>query len=313
MNNNHAPVKSPSDTLITYSADGRKSFDDLIQNFDGLIKSGWTRELVCKMDGADLIGNRISVPVYTYLSCSINALEHHQAFWILAGIHGEEPAGPNALAENSSLLLNLHEQKIPIVLMPLLNPLGYIRDDRYFDAHRDEKPGHSVTDSEHLLRDIKDPSRIRQPKPSNIYADKILTWIQRTINSYPPLIVIDHHEDELNRRNGQHIDSGFTYSYGYGQETRIAPACKLITDLLITNGFPIQKSGVTRFGEKINNGFVLNNSDGSVDEYLISQGASACFVIETTRDDEQPIALKHRIRIHKEIMGLYLKMWTLLR
>jgi hypothetical protein len=254
----------------------------------------------------------VDLTCFAYTSPPLSKNASTDAFWILSGIHGEEPAGPNALAENVDLLLDLHSQGIPIVFLPLLNPLGYCRDDRYFDAHRDEKPGHSVTDSEHLLPDITHPDIARQPSPSTIYADTILKWTSKTAKSYPPLIVVDHHEDELDHRGIQYIDSGYTYSYGYGIENRIAPLCKLVTELLKTNGFPVQEKGVTRFGERITNGFVLNSQDGSIDEYLAFKGALASFVIETTRDDEKPIPLNHRIKIHKEVMKMYPKMWSLL-
>lgn len=290
--------------MKTFPKDGRKSLLELYRRYDKLKQAGWTRELICLMDK--------KLPIYAYLSPKTRSINPKPAFWILAGIHGEEPAGPNALAENVDKLIQYSLNGMPIVLAPLLNPLGYCRDNRYFDLHRDGEPGHSVTDSEHMLPDLEDPTKNRQAKPSNIYAKAVLKWTDKTVKSYPPRIVVDHHEDEVDRSGVQFVDSGSTYSYACGNEKVVAPLCKVITAILKKNNFPIQESGVTRFGEKIINGFVLNTHDGSIDEFLALRGALAAFVIETTRDDEKNIPLKQRVAVHTEIIRLYPEMWELL-
>jgi len=233
----------------------------------------------------------------------------------LSGIHGEEPAGPNALAENVALISKLAKSNIPVVLMPLLNPLGYIKDNRYYNAHRHKKgkPAHSVTDSEHLLPDLNTPTRFRQRKPSNKYAKQTLDWVKAHITKYPPLAVFDHHEDEIDHTETENINSGYTYSYCYGDSKDTKAVAKLVTDLLVKKGFPIQRNGKTWFDEKITEGFVSNSKDGSIDEYLSYRGARACFVVETTRDDQKPITLESRKQVHKEIIKNYPKIWSLLK
>ena len=58
---------------------------------------------------------------------------HGPAIWILAGIHGEEPAGPIAVADAIDDIAKLGAMR-PVVLMPLLNPHGYARNWRYLNA-----------------------------------------------------------------------------------------------------------------------------------------------------------------------------------
>ena len=55
------------------------------------------------------------------------------AIWVLAGIHGEEPAGPNAVAAAIADIAMLGEHR-PVVLLPLLNPHGYARNWRYLNV-----------------------------------------------------------------------------------------------------------------------------------------------------------------------------------
>lgn len=302
-------------TAYTYNQDGRLSYKDLYAKYDALIEGGWSKKLVYRILGRDLNGTDVELFCYAYLSPKSSENAVNGAFWILSGIHGEEPAGPNALAENTDLIAKLWEQGIPVVLIPLLNPLGYIRDDRYFDSHRLKKgdPAHSITDAEHLLPDLTDPRKPRAQEPSNQYAEQVLKWIQKTVIEYPPLVVFDHHEDEIDHTETENINSGYTYSYCYGNPTNTKAVCRLITDLLIKNSFPIQESGKTWFDEEIAEGFVFNSNDGSVDEYLANRGAKACFVVETTRDDEQPISLAQRVQVHQEIIKTYPEMWTLLK
>lgn len=272
------------------------------------------------MSGEDLDGHKVEFPIYGYLSPKEDAGKSKPSFWILSGIHGEEPAGPNALAESVGSIIQLNKSDIPVVFCPLLNPLGYCRDDRYFNAHRMEGSGRSITDAEHLLLDISGHEKPRQNKPSNLYAKCILNWCIKTSKPYPPLIVMDHHEDEIDQNENHHIDSGVTYSYASGHHEKLLDICKLITDVLKKSGFPIQENGVTRFGEKVENGFVTNIKDGSIDEFLTAteyfqetikfkQAASAVFAIETTRDDDKNIPLRKRIEAHKAIIELYQDIW----
>lgn len=302
-------------SITTYNLDGRLGLSDLYQRYYTLIARGWTKEPVYQISGQDLTGKTVDLTCYAYISTPSDKTSDTGAFWVLSGVHGEEPAGPNALTESVDLLAELAAQKIPVVLIPLLNPLGYIKDYRYFDTYRPKKGASmsSITDAEHLLPDLVDGSKPRAQKASSQYAEQALAWISNTAKKYPPLIVFDHHEDEVDHTETEDINSGYTYSYCYGSPKNTADLCKVITDLLVDNGFPIQRTGRTWFDEEITEGFVFNSRDGSVDEYLYHCGAKACFVIETTRDDEKPIPLNRRIKVHKEIIKSYQKMWSLLK
>jgi hypothetical protein len=55
-----------------------------------------------------------------------------KAVWILAGMHGEEPAGPNAIAASIEAIAELGAKRA-VVLLPLNNPHGYARNWRYLN------------------------------------------------------------------------------------------------------------------------------------------------------------------------------------
>jgi hypothetical protein len=180
----------------------------------------------------------------------------------------------------------------------MLNPKGYVNDDRYFDAHRGV--GSSVTDADPILRGTGIP---------NMYAQEIISYVTNLTKTYPPLLVMDHHEDEMETA-GDKVDSGYTYNYCYGESELLKPLCREITTQLILAGFPIREEGKTRFNEDIHNGFVTNSGDGSVDELLAHLGAQVVFVLETTRDDTVPISLESRVTAQKTIIGIYPSLWA---
>jgi len=273
-----------------FVADGRASLSNLFEQYNKLLKEGWERQTICTQ------GN--DFPIYAYLAPQTRGTESKPSFWILSGIHGEEPAGPIALGRSVKDIVQLAESGIPVVFVPMLNPIAYNADDRYFDANRGA--GSSVTDAEYLLRTTG---------TSNMYAQKIIPYIVSLTKTYPPLLVMDHHEDEM-EINGNKIDSGCSYGYCYGAVEVLEPLCQKITSQLIREGFPIQEEGETRFGEKIHNGFVTNSKDGSVDELLAHLGAKAVFVVETTRDDAKPIALENRVSAQQVIISSYYSLWN---
>jgi hypothetical protein len=82
-----------SSTVSEYTADGRKPFNDLVASFDELEKDGWIKEIIT-VSRRGRKGRTMALPVLSY-----RTPETGPATWIISGIHGEEPAGPNAIAE----------------------------------------------------------------------------------------------------------------------------------------------------------------------------------------------------------------------
>jgi len=245
-----AALRLPDD-IATY-ADGRMPVQQLYASYLPLVERGWQVDVVVQ-----------SMPAGTAAPLPIIALRSPNpgpAVWILAGIHGEEPAGPNALAAAVDDVAALGE-KVPVVLLPLCNPQGYARNWRYLDmpTFSDTQDGQSVGDSSHLLPDAADPSRPRAAVASSPEADALTTYVVHTSSRYPPRTSIDLHEDDL-------VSAGYVYSQG---ELGIADElAREAVAVLREHGIAIQLGGQTRFGETIVDGLIGPVTDSSIDELM---------------------------------------------
>jgi len=280
---------------IATHADGRRPIAALYESYLGLVAERWTLEIIAN-----------SQPPGTTQALPIIALRSPQsgpAVWILAGIHGEEPAGPNAIAAALEDIASLGRQR-PVVLLPLLNPHGYARNWRYLNVavYSERVDGHSVGDSSHLLPLPDAPDRPRAATASSAEADAVTRFVLRRSADYPPLCSIDLHEDNL-------IDQGYVYSQGSlgASEPLAIEAVKVLRD----SGIAIRMGGETRFGEEIVAGIIGPVVDSSIDELMsshqivdggrIQPGPSArtVLVLETPAVDT---SLGHRIAAHAALL-----------
>ena len=193
-----SPLRLPEE--VATHADGRMPIQRLYASYLPLVEQGWQVDVVVQSKPA---GTAAALPIV-----ALRSPRPGPAVWILAGIHGEEPAGPNALAAAVGDLAALGE-KLPVVLLPLCNPQGYARNWRYLDmpTFSDTQDGQSVGDSSHLLPDSAEPSRPRAAAASSPEADALTRYVVETSSSFPPRISIDLHEDDL-------VSAGYVYSQG---------------------------------------------------------------------------------------------------
>jgi hypothetical protein len=288
----HAIVIPPG---IATHADGRVKIESLYRASIGLVEKGWTAEVIAS-----------SAPPGTSVPLPIVALRSPvkgPAIWILAGIHGEEPAGPNAVAAAIDDIAKLGEHR-PVVLLPLLNPHGYARNWRYLNVaeYSESVDGQSVGDSSHLLPDTGNPTEARAKVPSSAEADAITAWILRQQADYPAAISLDLHEDNL-------IHEGYVYSQGVaGAADELAWAAVAV---LRESGVPIKMDGTTRFDEPIVRGVIGPVTDSSIDELLSARdvitdgqrrrgpGAETVLVLETPA---AALPLAQRIAAHVALL-----------
>jgi hypothetical protein len=251
------------DSEVQTHPDGRMPIQELYQAYLSLLDRGWELDMVTRSQPN---GRAFSLPII-----ALRTPRTGEAVWILSGIHGEEPAGPNAIARSIEAIAALGEQR-PVVLLPLNNPQGYAHNWRYLNmpAYSEEVEGQSVGDSSHLLPDPDHPELARAPAASSAEAQAITGYILQWAATYPPAISIDLHEDNL-------IDEGYVYSQGV-----LGAGDPLATDavrVLEDSGIPLKMDGQTRFGETITGGIIGPVVDGSIDELM-----SAATVIV----DDQP-------------------------
>ena len=225
---------------------------------DALKDSGWHSETIYSPKEL-WKGKQISFPITAYYT-----KKKGSALWIISGIHGEEPAGPCAIAENIDFIRKLGEE-IPIVLLPLCNPHGYYKNYRYPHQKKwaENSENRSVGDSEYYLIEMIKPVKPRSYESACPESKALINYVLNLVKKYPPSVSIDLHEDSL-------IDKGYIYCSGtdYDLMEKVSPH---ILNVLRKNGIPIQTSGRTRFGEPIVHGVVLDSIDGSIDELLSSK------------------------------------------
>ncbi|HET7293356.1 MAG TPA: succinylglutamate desuccinylase/aspartoacylase family protein [Vicinamibacteria bacterium] len=232
--------------------DGRAPVGDLYRAYAALAREGWTLEIICESQPA---GATRRLPIIALRSPYAGP-----AVWILSGIHGEEPAGPNAIAAAVADIARLGRARA-VVLLPLLNPHGYARNWRYLNmaAYSEQVDGESVGDSSHLLPDAATPGRARAPAPSSPEADAVTRWILAQAKRYPPEVSIDLHEDNL-------IHEGYVYSQG--ARGAADPLAIEAVAVLRASGVPIKAEGLTRFGEPVEGGVIGPVIDSSIDELM---------------------------------------------
>jgi hypothetical protein len=249
----------PGASAADYTADGRLPLAAIMDRFDTLATAhGWLAETIYAYpDMPDEVIRVWRTP------------HEGEALWILSGIHGEEPAGPNAVAANLASLTQLADSGVPIVLIPLANPRAYRHHWRYPNTpERDWKKGggYSVGDAEYLLPDLSRDGKPRAAQAPGPETRALTQHVLRLAERYPPRLVLDLHEDELSTEGG--------YIYSQGRQAEDNPAGTEIIRLLQATGIPLRQSGKTRFGETIVQGVISRDDqggpirDGSIDELL---------------------------------------------
>lgn len=233
-------------------ADGRRPIQELYTAYLGLLDTGWRLDIIIRSQppGADH-----PLPVIALRSPGTGP-----ATWFIAGIHGEEPAGPMGLADSKAALAAMGERE-PVVVLPLLNPHGYARNWRYLNRP-DWAEGTevlSVGDASHRLPHPDHPSRARQLRASSPEAAAIVGFILGAAREHPPRVTVNLHEDSL-------LDAGYVYSQGkLGARD---PLAVLAVATLREHGIAVKTEGETRFGEPIENGIIGPVIDSSIDELL---------------------------------------------
>ena len=184
-----------------YTADGRLPLGTIMGRFDALsTRHGWLPDTIYGYPDDQGVAIK-----------SWRTPRRGEALWVLAGIHGEEPAGPNAIAANLASLTQLADAGVPIVVIPLANPNAYRHNWRYPNTpERDWKKGggYSVGDAEYLLPDLETGTKPRAGTAPGPETAALTQYVLRLAEQYPPRLVLDLHEDELS------TEGGYIYSQG---------------------------------------------------------------------------------------------------
>ena len=235
--------------------DGRPAIADIHGSCDALLASGWRRDEIASQ--VTETGESLPIPAYLN-STSVDRV-------LIGGIHGREPAGAIALARYAGRLAELGRGQ-GILLLPLLNPWGYSRHLRYGPS------GQSVSDSDHLLG--------RAEAPACSEAAAITSFVLDAVRVNPGAAVLDLHEDPVYEDPSYHLGGHGSYLYVSGDGALEHPVARRVYRCLEASSFPLIKQGVTRFGERLVEGVIVDTEDGSIDE-LLARKRACCPVITT--------------------------------
>lgn len=243
--------------------------------------------------------NGFNIPIYVFMT-----RQKGESLWIISGIHGEEPAGPNAIADSIDILGSL-SKNMPMVIFPLCNPFGYINNKRY-PNFVSEDIGKSVSDSEHIL--LNENNLPRSNKAINFDAFRLTSKAVVISRTHKPKIVIDCHEDDDDPCGEGRYGN---YIYTQGKLGLYDPLANKIIKVL--NPDYMHLEGTTRSGERYERGMIAPVHDGSIDEMLAAErimfrkklqagpAAESVIVIETNSCD---VGLDERVNDQKKVLRL---------
>jgi hypothetical protein len=276
------PASTGEQRAAHRAGDGRPSVAEVLRSCDALLASGFRRvEVAVQPAGAGE-----TLPIVAWLNSE--DVDHV----LIGGIHGREPAGTVALASHVDRLREAGRTRSMLVL-PLLNPWGYSRHERYGPS------GRSVSDSDHCLG--------RSSTPACPEAAAITSFVLDAVRVNPGAGVLDLHEDPVYEDPAYHFESQGSYLYLSGERAQDRPASDRVRRCLAAGPFPLVREGVTRFGERIVDGAVLDSEDGSIDELLARR--RACSPVVTTEivlraPTEPPLA--ERVSAYRDVVDAFL-------
>jgi len=266
---------------LSFSGDNRMFIGDLYQKFQDLVRAGWQKEKIYSQKLEILEDIKIDLPIFAYR----NSDKPH---WVvLAGIHGHEPAGSNALAHYVDCLIKISQKK-SILIVPLCNPWGYVKNRRLGPLGKSVGEFHP-----------------RSLKPQTNEARRLSVFFPKYVE--PGTLVLDLHEDPSFEDRKVHTDSYGTYIFVVGQGASNHPLTIALVKMLKENGQPLIMEGKTRLGEPIVNGVVADVQDGSVDQFLASLGATPVITPEIYLKTPTNPPLSQRIELYRKALDIFFK------
>jgi hypothetical protein len=272
---------SPDCDISPPSGDGRPPLSEVFSAFKPLVRAGW-REIEIATQPAPSGGK---LPIRAYASAEpVDAV-------LIGGIHGREPAGTLALARYASRLVERGE-RLALLLMPLLNPWGYLHHVRYGPS------GESVSDSDHLLG--------RLPRPACPEAAAITAFVTSGVRIRPGAAVLDLHEDPVYEAPGYLFEGSGSYIYVCGEGAATHAASRRVRDCLERSRLPLVREGVTRFGERLADGVVVDTADGSIDELLARRvDCSPVITVENLLHAPDSPPLMQRVEVYVDVLEAF--------
>lgn len=264
--------------------DTRPPLAALLSSFDALSAAGWRVRDIASQPAPEPAGAPLPIRVY----CNADEVDAV----LVGGIHGREPAGPVALARGVASLIE-HGRRHRLLVMPLLNPWGYLQRERYGPS------GRSVSDSDHLLG--------RAPEPACPEAGDITAFVMNGIRIRPGAAVLDLHEDPVYEAPDYRYEGFGSYLYFIGEGALEHPASRRVRECLRDSPLPLVRDGTTRFGEAVVDGAIVDSADGSIDELFARRlGCTPVITVENLLHGPETPPLAQRVEVYLRVLEAFL-------
>jgi hypothetical protein len=198
---------------------------------------------------------------------------------VTAGFHGEEPAGPLALAAHfDRIAARARRLNVGLTVFPCINPSGFEAGTRYNASG--EKPNND------FLRYETRPGRLEGTLPD---AQSFRRWrvfrggpketraLRRVLERLPtPVAALDLHQDNYMRRRA-------TYAYVFGDAQDYVPLQRRSMKHL-----PIAREATVDPGLRTDRHGLIWFHDGSITDWFFRRGSRWCAALETTTKSPLP-------------------------
>jgi hypothetical protein len=180
------------------------------------------------------------------------------AVYLIAGIHGEEPAGPIAIA---NMVEKIRTFDFPIIILPVANPWGYKNNWRLINAASEDYDGATIWGAEHHMAHPEIPDRPWFNTPICHQALTFTTHLLKLSRKYAPVLVIDLHEN--------HTDNA-SYVYSHGRSGIDDPVALAVERIIAKNAPPFNgHANIEGSNAQIINGIIA-----------IRDGSATCMMAE---------------------------------
>jgi predicted deacylase len=220
--------------------------------------------------GITVLGRARNVPRASPLLRLSNQRPGRGGLMLMAGFHGEEPAGPLTLLHNLHHILgNALDLGVPLSIYPVVNPFGF--------DHRVRTTVDGAYTNAGFIHG-EDPTG---PETALLVAD---------MKRFKPRVFLDLHEDDRETR---------TYLYAFGNQVLAASMVETLSTFIQNVDGELSHDGALRASR----GQIRDHHDGSAEDFMSHEGVLASFASETPARADLRLRMAAKLALVDRCLG----------